>query len=85
MSDDRQQWREHLMQFLRTIQKPGKPLESMREDDGLVASGLIDSLALVQIVLYLEETYGINFADLGFDPDRLVSMTSILDLIEETR
>ena len=85
MNGDRQQWRQHLEQFLRTIQKPGKPLESLGQSDGLVSSGLIDSLALVQIVLYLEETYGIDFAARGFDPDRLASMASILDLIEETR
>jgi acyl carrier protein len=85
MNGDRQQWRQHLEQFLRTIQKPGRPLESLGESDGLVSSGLIDSLALVQIVLYLEETYGIDFAARGFDPDRLASMASILDLIEETR
>ncbi|MBL8395810.1 MAG: hypothetical protein JNK99_13860 [Candidatus Accumulibacter sp.] len=85
MNGDRQQWRQHLEQFLRTIQKPGRPLESLGQSDGLVSSGLIDSLALVQIVLYLEETYGIDFAARGFDPDRLASMASILDLIEETR
>ena len=48
-----------------------------------MASGLIDSLALVQIVVYLEDTYGIDFGERGFDPDRLASTASILDLIEE--
>jgi acyl carrier protein len=85
MSGDRQQKLQHLIQFLRTIQKPGKPVESVGENDSLVASGLIDSLAVVQIVLYLENTYGIDFAARGFDPDRLASMASILDLIEEAR
>ncbi|HQR50026.1 MAG TPA: acyl carrier protein [Methylophilaceae bacterium] len=83
MSGDRQQTLQHLIQFLRTIQKPGKPVESVGESDSLVATGLIDSLAVVQIVLYLENTYGIDFAARGFDPDRLASMASILDLIEE--
>jgi acyl carrier protein len=54
-------------------------------NDGLVSSGLIDSLAIVQIVVYLESTYGIDFAAGGFDPERLATITSILDLIEETR
>ncbi len=84
-SDDRQQRLEHLKQFLRTVQKPGKLMESVSVDDSLVRSGLIDSLVVVQIVLYLENTYGIDFAALGFDPDRLASMGSILDLIEEAR
>lgn len=74
-----------LQQFLRTIQKPGKPVESVGADERLVASGLVDSLAIMQIVVYLEETYRIDFAASGFDPDRLATMGSIVDLIEEAR
>jgi acyl carrier protein len=85
MSDERQQRREHLQQFLRTLQKPGKSVERLGDDESLVASGLIDSLALVQIVVYLEDSYGIDFGERGFDPDRLASVASILDLIGEAR
>ena len=72
-----------LRQFLRTIQKPGKPVELVALDDRLVASGLIDSLAIMQIVVYLEEQYGIDFAATGFDPDRLSTIGSIIELIEQ--
>lgn len=85
MHADRELWQGELVSFLRTIQKPNKPVESVAVSDSLVASGLIDSLAVVQIVLYLENTYGIDFASRGFDPEQLASMASILDLIEETR
>lgn len=85
MSSERGQRLQHLIQFLRTIQKPGKPVESVAENDSLVATNLIDSLAIVEIVLYLEKTYGIDFAGRGFDPERLVSMASILDLVEEAQ
>lgn len=75
-----------LQRFLRTIQKPDFPLDDLGEDDSLVESGLIDSLAVLQIVSYLEETYGIDFADRGLDPDELRSVRSILELVErETR
>jgi acyl carrier protein len=74
-----------LKHFLRTIQKPNRPVDSLGLDEGLVASGLVDSLAIMQIVVYLEESYGIDFAASGFDPDRLASMNSILDLIDEAR
>ena len=81
--------REHLlgdlMRFLRTIQKPNRPVESLGLDERLVASGLVDSLAIMQIVVYLEENYGIDFAASGLDPERLASMGSIIDLIEDTR
>lgn len=83
MSEGRQQQLQDLKQFLRTIQKPNRPIEQIGVDESLVATGLIDSLALVQIVVYLENAYGIDFSAHGFEPERLASLTSILDFIEE--
>jgi len=83
VSNDRQQRLQNLKQFLRTIQKPNRPIEQIGVDESLVATGLIDSLALVQIVVYLEDAYGIDFSAHGFEPERLASLTSILDFIEE--
>lgn len=85
MSFDREQAKQDFLTYLRTIQKPTKKLENVGLNDGLVSTGVIDSLAIVQIVVYLESTYGINFAESGFDPDRLATIASILDLIEESR
>jgi len=85
MSTAREQALAGLKQFLRTIQKPNRPVDSVGIDERLVASGLVDSLAIMQIVVYLEETYGIDFAASGFDPDRLSTMGDIVDLIEESR
>ena len=85
MSSTRAQLLADLKVFLRTIQKPNKPVDSVGMDERLVASGLVDSLAIMQIVVYLEEQYGIDFAASGFDPDRLASMGSIIDLIEQAR
>ena len=70
------------MRFLRSIQRPDQPLEQIEEDEGLVESGLVDSLAVMQIVVHLEEKYGIDFAEHGLDPLELHSVGSILDLIE---
>ena len=72
-----------LMQFLRTIQKPGKSLDNVAFEDGLVTAGLIDSLAIVQIVLYLEQAHGLDFSSIGFDAERLSSISGIINLIEE--
>lgn len=85
MSDEREKQLQDLKAFLRTIQKPDKPVESVDPEDSLVESGLIDSLAIIQIVMYLEETYDINFVAGGVDPERLASMASILDLVTEMR
>jgi acyl carrier protein len=85
MSEKREQQRQSFINFLRTIQKAGLPVESLSDNDKLVASGLVDSLAILQIVMYLENTYGINFSVIGFDPEQLGSIGNILDLIERER
>ncbi len=79
---DREQRKAELTDFLRTIQRPDRPIEEIGEDQSLIESGLIDSLAVLQIVLYLEQTYNIDFRANGVDPGELKSVGSILDLIE---
>ena len=68
--------------FLRTIQRPGQPLDGVDERTSLVEAGLIDSLAVLEIVSYLEKNYRIDFAETGVDPEQLTSTGGILDLIE---
>ncbi len=85
MSDSPEQVLEQLKAFLRTIQKPNKPVDSVGVDEPLVASGLVDSLAIMQIVVYLEERYSIDFAAGGFDPDRLATMAGIVALVLQPR
>jgi len=79
----RQRHRERVLEFLRTIQKPDRPLDSVTETDSLVESGLIDSLALLEIVAFLEDQYRIDFAVIGLEPEQLTSVSGILDLIEQ--
>ena len=85
MSGAREERKQNLLAFLGTIQKAGLPIGSLREDDRLVASGLIDSLAILQIVTYLESTYDIDFAMTGVDPEQLGSIGGILDVIEQEK
>lgn len=85
MNQDREARRQALLTFLRTIQRAGRPVESLSDTDRLVASGLIDSLAILQIVTYLETTYGIDFSIRGVSPEELGSIGGILDLIEQEK
>ena len=71
-----------LLAFLRTIQRPEHALESVDESTSLITAGLIDSLAVLEIVGYLETNYGIDFAETGVDPGELSSIRGILDLID---
>jgi len=69
------------IQFLRTIQRPDFPLQEIDGDLSLVESGLIDSLALLQIITYLEQTYDIDFREKGIDPGELRSVNAILEFV----
>ena len=83
MNKSREQHKTALLDFLRTIQKAGVPIQQLDENERLVASGLIDSLAILQIISYLETNYGIDFSEGGINPEQLASIGRVLDLIEQ--
>jgi hypothetical protein len=64
--------RAHLLEFLAGIPGP-RAGNNLRE---------LDSLGLLQVVVYLENTYGIDLAAAGIEPDDLRSVESVLALIE---
>ena len=74
--------RTELHAFLRSIQKAGRPVEELADTDNLVQSGLIDSLAVLQIVSWLESTRGIDFAERGVDTEQLSTIAGILAVME---
>ena len=71
-----------LIAFLETILRPDVPVEALHESDDLVRAGLIDSLAVLEIVSFLESEFGVDFSTTGIDPEKLGSISSILALIE---
>jgi acyl carrier protein len=85
MTQSRAELVDDLRSFLLTLQRHGRSIEIADENDELVGSGYIDSLAVVQIVSYLEAKHRVDFGAIGLDPDRLSSISSIVDLIMESK
>jgi acyl carrier protein len=56
--------------------------EPFGDTDSLVLSGRLTSIDVLQIVLFLEGSYGIDFVDQPFDQEDLDSIARILTLIE---
>ena len=75
--------RERLLRFLETICRPDRRIEEIHQSENLVRSGLIDSLALLEIIAFLETEFGVNFSTTGIDPVQLGTIPNILDLIEQ--
>lgn len=51
------------------------------DDDLLVSSGILDSQAVLRMVVFLEDTFGIDLAERGFDQDDFDSLANIMRLI----
>jgi acyl carrier protein len=73
----RPQDKAELIKFLRSIPQRDCPIEEIDDNQNLV-----DSLAAQQIVVYLEQTYKSDFRDHAIDPRDLLSMGTILDIME---
>jgi acyl carrier protein len=54
-----------------------EPYESLKEDCGL------DSLSLVNLIVSLEEEFGITFDDGDLDPAKIVTLNDLLELTEK--
>lgn len=80
---DRQQRKDDLIRFLRSIHRADWPDGAIEDDTDLIGSGLADSLSMIQVILYLEKTYGIDLSDRGVDPAAFGSVADILRLVEE--
>ena len=53
------------------------------DNESLVSRGRLDSVDVMEIVLFLEEKYDLDFADRGFNLDDYDSVEHILALLKE--
>jgi acyl carrier protein len=70
-----------LIRFIGTIARPGQSAEGLADDQNLIDAGVIDSLAMVQIIMYLEREHGVDLLKAGFDPAELASVAGIRKVI----
>ena len=78
---NRQQLHQELVGFLNTVARPGCQADRVAADTNLIDAGIIDSLALVQIIVYLEQNHDLNLQALGIDPGDLATIDGILAAI----
>jgi acyl carrier protein len=53
------------------------------DGDSLLLSGRLQSIDAVEIALFLEQEYGIDFAEVGFDETQIDSIDRIVSFIEQ--
>lgn len=55
----------------------------LTDDSSLFLSGRLDSLAMTNLVMHLESSFGIDFAAINFDVDLVDSINQISRLVAE--
>ena len=79
--DQREEIRKYLQEML--LQKGDKQL--FADDTSLLLSGRLASVDAVDIVVFLEEKFGVDFAELGFDQTLIDSVDAIDALIQTVK
>lgn len=54
-------------------------------NDPLVGSGLLDSLSVVQTVVFMEKEFGVDFSDIYFDQDIFNTINEMVAFVREHR
>ena len=62
-----------------------QPNRKLTADEALLSSGLIDSFSLMDVALYVEDTYGVRIEDTELNPDTFDNLTQLAALIESRK
>jgi acyl carrier protein len=63
----------------------GRGIESVAHDEDLLASDILDSLGIMELVAFLEEKEGIQIADDDLTPENFQTVDSIVSFVERKR
>lgn len=77
--------RAELRQFISENYLLTRDDSSLRDSDSLTARGILDSTGALELVMHLEERYGVTVTDEELHPDNLDSIDRIVAFIERKR
>jgi acyl carrier protein len=70
-----------IRQLIRTLLEQRGDYEAFADASSLLLSGRLSSIDTVEIVVLLEQKFGIDFSEIGFDQTMLDTVDSICALI----
>lgn len=69
--------------FVQGMLKERNDEAAVGDDASLFLSGRLDSLAAVNLVMFLEQEFGVDFVEIGLDLERVDSVSAIVELIHD--
>jgi acyl carrier protein len=64
------------------LKQSGRAIEA---DEPLLSSGLIDSFSLMDLALFIEDTFGVRIEDTELNVDNFDNLSQLASLIESRR
>jgi acyl carrier protein len=61
----------------------GESNDGLNDTDSLLEKGIIDSTGVLELIAFVEETYGIKVKDEELIPENLDSITNVSDFIRQ--
>ena len=55
--------------------------ETFEDDHQLLSTGRLESIDVIEMVMYLEQTHDLDFAEVLFDPDDFDSIDGMAELV----
>ncbi|MCZ2127766.1 MAG: acyl carrier protein [Anaerolineales bacterium] len=62
-----------------------QPDKVIAEDDALISSGLIDSFSLMDLALFIEDTFGVRVEDTELNAETFDTLNQLANLIDGRR
>ncbi len=62
-----------------------QPDRKIAPDEPLISSGLIDSFSLMDVALYVEDTFGVRIEDTELNADTFDTLAQLASLIESRK
>jgi acyl carrier protein len=69
-------------EFLRELLASKGDTEPLADDSSLIQSGRLQSADLVELVVFLEDRFGTDFPNIGFNEETFDNLGAIIGLIE---
>lgn len=74
--------RQAIRKFMENLLSQKGDRAAFSDNEQLIARGRLQSIDTLEMVVFLEEKFGIDFGEMGFDQNQVESIDNILALID---
>ena len=74
-----------IREFIQNLLRKNGDEAGITDNEQLITDGRLQSIDTLEVLLFLEEKYGLDFGESGFDQNEVESIDSIIELIANWR